>query len=219
MANILPVVPASGLTAAGFKTANQPAPQTQPIPASAGQAPAGQVPTYGAGGIFTGYAPIGGQPTPATPTNSNPSATPKTVVPPTQTTPSATPPAPVVPPATGTPATPTPPQPGTVTMQGNTQMVTGTDGTARPAYNTYYSYTDPSTGAVTYSNFQGQTVNDPTQGGNTNIQVLPATAPPTAGTTPSTTPPVGTANATGNSTVDAINAQNVIWLNATQENQ
>jgi hypothetical protein len=204
MANILPVVPASGLTAAGFKTANQPAPQTQPIPASAGQAPAGQVPTYGAGGIFTGYAPIGGQPTPATPTNSNPSATPKTVVPPTQTTPSATPPAPVVPPATGTPATP-PAAPGTVTMQGNTQMITGTDGTARPAYNTYYSYTDPATGTISYTNFQGQSVNDPTNGGtNTSIQVLPSTQPPIAGQTPSTTPVAG---ATGNSSLDAINAQ------------
>ena len=60
MANILPVVPASGLTAAGFKTANQPAPQTQPIPASAGQAPAGQVPTYGAGGSALGGTNGGG---------------------------------------------------------------------------------------------------------------------------------------------------------------
>ena len=201
----LPVVPASSLTAAGFEQANQPAPSTQPIPASAGQAPAGQVPTYGAGGIFTGYSPIGGQPTPATPTNANPSATPKTVVPPTVTTPVTTPAPTTNPPAgTGTPATA--PQPaGTVTMQGNTQMVTGTDGTSRPAYNTYYSYTDPSTGTKSYTNFAGQTVQDPTNGGtNTSIQVLPATQPPVAGQTPSTTPIAG---ATGNSSLDAINAQ------------
>jgi hypothetical protein len=203
----LPVVPASSLTAAGFKQANQPAPSTQPIPASAGQAPAGQVPTYGAAGIFTGYAPIGGQPTPATPTNANPSATPTTVVPPTVTTPVTTPAPTTNPPAgTGTPVTA--PQPvGTVTMQGNTQMVTGTDGTARPAYNTYYKYTDPATGTVSYTTFGGQTVQDPTNGGtNTSIQVLPATQPPVAGQTPSTTPPVGSTG-TGNSTVDAINAQ------------
>lgn len=226
MANLLPVVPASGLTAAGFKAANTPAstsvpsastiPGTQAIPASAGKAPAGTVPTYGAAGIFTGYAPAGGTTptTVGTPTNANPSGTPKApvpattpVVPPAPAVPPVTtPPAPVVPPATGTPTTPPAPA-GTVTMQGNTQMVTGNDGTARPAYNTYYAYTDPTTGAKTYTDFSGNPVSDPTQGGqNPNIQILTATQQPVVGTTPSTTPLAGSTG-TGNATVDAINAQ------------
>lgn len=159
-------------------------------------------------GFKTGNAPTTSNPsaTPKAPTVTQPTA-PATVPAPVTTTPAAKTPAPA------TQATPTgqetkpQTQPaGTVVNQGGTQMVVGTDGNAKPAYNTYYQYTDPATGKISYTNFAGQPVqNDPTSAGtNTNVQVIPTTQPPVAGQTPSTTPALGAG--TGNPTVDALNS-------------
>lgn len=107
----------------------------QPIPNNAGPAPAGQVPTFGAAGIFTGYA------NPPKVSSTVPPTTPAPVTPPkTPTTGSTTP---VVPPA------PTPSAQGTGTNnqgQSSTQANSVTDN---------YGIT-PNTNGATYTDANGQ---------------------------------------------------------------
>lgn len=121
-------------------TPNTTQPTNQPIPASAGTAPAGYLPTYGAAGIFTGYAPapqgtqnvnVGGTPTKLPPTPNPTPTSPQAPTTPPATTPQVTQPgansANIVPSAVGTPTQPNQSNPGTVGNYGTPGNQTPTE--------------------------------------------------------------------------------------------
>lgn len=151
-------------------------PNTQPIPSWAGAQPAGQVPTYGAGGVFTGYAAPPSNPTvpSSNPAPVTPAKTPVTPTPVTPSTPTvpATPPAPTPSPI---PATPSKPQ--------------GSSNPSDPNYNPALNYNipAPSSAPTTYYTSSGQPYTVDSQG---NVKYTSTTSP---------------GGSTGNANEDALN--------------